>query len=323
MTPPVTQPPLPGAKPVDQPIPDFLDTFQDPISILLIGLTGSGKTTQIGELAKHLYLKSKLKTRLNTTDRGGARSIAPLMRLPFFEVQYLDDTPGADPFVFAEKTARGMIYDKAKKQWVDGRRPDIGMYAFDSAASIAEEMQKAVRDSQATASPIGPKAYAFEIGEGPDKIKVGTTDKSHVGIIQGRVTDAMWESQKLKPRILLWTSALQRTDDYETKTSTLGVEIIGRALATTVPRWFNYTWCLTVESLPNQPNVHVLHTESHVDQGMGMSQVVGNNRIPLDGAAGAPVPGKIKPASVVQALNLLARREKSAEVDIRRMLGLQ
>lgn len=312
----------------DKPLPDFLDVF-DKLTIQLIGLTGAGKTTQIGELAKYIKFKTGKKSRLICIDRGGHVSIDHLIG-EVIEPVYFKGC-GFDPFVFADRTAHGFILKGGK--WVDGKKDEIGLWAFDSGTGIGEEMGEAMKESQNTASPIGPKAYNFAIGEGEDTVNVGTIDKGHFGIVQQRITKAMWDSFNLPGHIVLWTAALRRIDqDDETRAPLLGAELFGKALLGASPRWFNYTW-VQVKEIPIGGGAAKfnLHLEGYLEKSMGMTPVVGNNRVPLDGAEGAPVPAVIEPASVVKALALLARRKLSAkesvakadpQAEIRKMLGL-
>jgi hypothetical protein len=309
---------LKGLPPLKAPaaLPDFLPLFVDPLRILLYGDTGDGKTTLVGEFAEHLYLKNKQRLRLVTADRGGLRTIEPYVRLGIIEVEKLGDH---DVFVFLEKSVRGFVWRGNK--WIDGRSKEIGAYAFEGMTSFADEMASAMRESQNTNSPIGPKAYHFTIGEGENRIGVGTTDKAHYGIVQGRMMDNIWESQKL-PGHLIWTASMRRADDQDVKAPVLGPNVMGKALTPEMPRSFQY--CFRVNAVPsaNAHPKHVLYLDDHIDPTAGMAKGLGNARNPLAGAAEAPVPHMIEPASLVRALSLLAARQGAADNDIRKRLGL-
>jgi SRP54 family protein len=319
--PPVTSGP-------DVQLPSFLDVFTKPRRILLIGMTGTGKTTQVGELAKYIFEQTGRQTLLNFMDRGDTSSIDHLIdeEIIILNSLFVSPTVMHDPFIFLEKTVRGQVFKNGK--W--GPAPkNIGLRVFDSGTGIGEEQLKRTRDSQATDAPIGPKAYTFSIATGGEAIKVGTTDKSHYGIIQGRIVDGMWDSTSWDedpkyPCHLIWTAGLRRVDqDDDTKLPQLGPDLAGKALLGTAPRWFSNTFCQTKISSLGGGNRHILHLDAYADAQMGGVQVVGNGRVPLGGAdvskGGIKVPDMIEPASLVKALNYLAARQLAAREEVRGM----
>jgi hypothetical protein len=298
-------------------LPNFMDVYTEPIRILLIGLTGTGKTTLIGELAKHIYLTKGKRTVLNVIDRGTPESIQHLIDAGIIITNYLGTR---DPFIWLDRATRGQIVDKTSGKWI-AAPDDVELYAFDSASGAGEEQLKAMRDSQKTDSPIGPKAYTFSIREGDQTMTVGTSDKSHYGITQGRIVDAMWESDNNIKKHIIWTAGLRRVDqDDDTKLPLLGPDLAGKALVGTAPRWFKYTWCLTATSSSGHPNRHVLHLASYQDMQMAGSQVVGNARVPQDGKD-FKIPAEIEPASLVKALGYLAGRKLAAKAEIMTLMA--
>src|SRR5687768_10642490 len=93
-------------------------------TIELIGDSGSGKTTQFGELAKYVWRTRKAKSILHTCDRGGFDSIAPLVRAGIVEVDEL--TEQSDPWIWISNAIRG------------DARDDIGLEGFDSGTSMGD-----------------------------------------------------------------------------------------------------------------------------------------------------------------------------------------
>lgn len=315
-----------GPEPI---LPSFLDIFTKPRRILLIGMTGTGKTTLAGEMAKFIYMTTGRITLMYLMDRGDTSSIDHLIEegiiLPIRLGNY-------EPFIFLDRITKGKVLN-AQQEWV-AAPPNVGLRIFDSATGIGEEQLKRTRDSQATDSPIGPKAYSFTIattaegGREVERLTIGANDKSHYGIIQGRIVDAMWDSTNWKedpgfPCHMIWTAGLRRVDqDDDTKLPLLGPDLAGKALVGTAPRWFSNTFAVTKTSDPGGgKNTHILHLDAYADMSMGGSQVVGNGRVPLDGGdvskGGIVVPDLIRPASLVKALNFLAARQLAAREEIK------
>ena len=305
-------------------IEPFLSQLGSPLRIQLIGLTGSGKTVQVGEFARYLFEETRQRTLLHVIDRGGLKAIDHLVKRNIVvPVYYPEDR---DPFLWIDRAAKGFVPHSSGKWIPIPPELRIGAVAFDSATGMGEETKRRIQESQAGGAPIGPAAYKFTIrevierGDGTEadeySMTVGTTDKSHFGIMQDRIVGAMWQSMRL-PYHLIWTANLRRVDqDDETKAPILGADLSGKALVGISPRWFNYTFYLSTKSVLNAANIHRLYIEAHLDQDMGVSQIVGNGRIPLAGSDKVPVPSFIEPASLVRALSVLTLRQVAAGEDI-------
>jgi len=324
---PASTPTVTGPEPA---LPSFLDVFTKPRRILLIGLTGTGKTTMAGALAKYLYLQTGRQTLMYLMDRGDTSSIDHLIDEDIIIPVRLGNY---EPFIFLDRVTKGKILDKDGATWIDPPK-NIGLRVFDSATGIGEEQLKRTRDSQSGDSPIGPKAYSFTItavggaNKEVERLTIGANDKSHYGIIQGRIVDAMWDSTNWKedPRFpchMVWTAGLRRVDqDDDTKLPLLGPDLAGKALVGMAPRWFSNTFAVTKTSdISGGKNTHILHLDAYADMQMGGAQVVGNGRVPLDGgdvtAGGIVVPDRLQPADLVKALNFLAARQLAAREEIK------
>ena len=324
-----------GAPPPITPWLSLYDTA--PFRLQLLGITGAGKTTLIGELAKYLFQERRQRTLLYLIDRGSPASIQALI-----DANIIIQIPRGDrdPFVFADRAAHGQLPRQGK--WAEiPKELDIGLVAFDSATGIGEEQLETMRESVTTNNPIGQKGYSFVIEDESyeDSVKVGTLDGTHYGISQARITSAMWESQAL-PYNVIWTANLRgnsseaiRPNQTPKKLTALGADLGGRALIEISPRWFQYTWTLRKVSVHGQAARRILHLDSYLDPDQQVP-VVGNCRLPLEGADIAPVPASIEPASLVQAFSVIGRRQRAAkeaiaalgvtqdDLDLRKRLGL-
>lgn len=294
--------------------PKIFDSFKR-LSILLTGLTGSGKTTQIGQFASRYRQETGKLTRLYTGDFGGLESIAGIVAAGTIDVVAHSDTPDMDPFLWAERAVRGMVVKDGK--WVNGIDPKVGAYAFDSATQFGQRMGEAIKQSHADpkAVGIGTKAFVYDIGTGEDVLHIANLDKSHYGTVQSRLESLMKLSQNL-PGHLLWTAGMRRLDqDGDTKSPIVGPDLFGKALITQAPSWFKYTFPLIKVSQMGLPTKHVMYLVSQQDPNFGGAMVLANARIPLGGRETAPVPQVLDPADIVEALKLLAARQVAAKAE--------
>jgi hypothetical protein len=270
-------------------------------TILLYGRTNSGKTAQIGELAEYVKKTEKKNTRLYTADKGGTDTIRPYIDLGIIEPVEMGTT---DPWIFLNKAVRGYVRDSSGK-WVPGKNDNIGMFAFESLRAIAEALMTNMAQKAAQNINIGGGAnISFTVTGDGESLKISGSNMAMFGIAQNRITEEVWESQKLSAPFILWTSSVSKDEDTTAAGKILGPDVIGKALTAEVPRWFNLVFRIDV--LPAQagkPERHVLYLGNHVDVGAGNAAGLGNTRLPLD--APAPAQNLIEPASIVKALQMI------------------
>ena len=287
-------------------------------TILLYGRSNSGKTAQIGKLAEHVYKTSKKKTRLATSDRGGLDTIRPYVDLGIIEPIELGD---GDPWIWLNNVVRGKVKD-SKGKWVAGDNANIGLFAFESLRSIAETLMSSMARKAGEGISIGGGAnISFSVSDGDNTLKVAGGNMAHFGVAQQRVTDEVWESQKLPGEYVLWTSSVSKDEDTTAAGKVLGPDVIGKALTAEVPRWFNRTFRIDV--IPAQGGKaerHILYLGSHIDQGAGNAAGLGNIRLPLDAAPLTQT--TVEPADLVQAMALLEKGASQASDTIKKRLGL-
>lgn len=291
-------------------------------TILLYGRSNSGKSTQIGVLAEHVYKTTGLNTRLATADKGGIDSIMPYVQLGIIEPIEIGET---DPWIFLNKVVRGYIRDAAGKWVLDKERnAKIGFYAFESLRGIAECLMLDMARKAGQGINIGGGAnIAFGVKGDGEELKISGSNMAHYGVAQSRMTDEVWESQKLPAQYILWTSSVSKDEDGVSAGKVLGPDVIGKALTAEVPRWFHFTMRLDV--LPAQQGKgerHLLYLGTHTDLGAGNAAALGNIRRPLD----AP-PLKeliVEPANIVTALRLVRDEGQQAAMEvIRKRLGMK
>lgn len=286
-------------------------------TILLYGRTNSGKTAQIGQLAEYVWKKFKKRTRLATADKGGTDTVRPYVDLKLIEPVELGDS---DPWIFLNKVVRGQVRDD-KGRWVPGNNDEIGLFAFESMRSIAEELMTYMAVKAGQGTNIGGGAnISFQVSGDGESLKVSGSNMAHYGVAQARMTEEIWQSQKLNAPFILWTSSVSKDDDTTAAGKILGPDVIGKALTAEVPRWFNLTFRIDVLPAANgKPERHILYLGNHVDVGAGNAAGLGNTRMPLDAPAIAS--NAIEPASIVRALEIIDGGYNSALETIRKRLG--
>lgn len=286
-------------------------------TILLYGRTNAGKTAQVGELAEHVFKTEGKRTRLYTADRGGTDTISPYIDIGLIDVVSMGAT---DPFIFLNKAVRGFVRD-ANGKWVPGKNDEVGLFAFEGLRSFAEALMLNMAQKAAQNVNIGGGSnISFNVQGDGENLKVSGSNMAHFGVAQSRITEEVWASHALPSTYVLWTSSVSKDDDVNSAGKVLGPDVIGKALTTEVPRWFNYTFRIDV--LPaqgNQPERHIIYLGTHVDVGAGGAAGLGNIRLPLDSPGIAKI--AIEPASIVKALETIEGGSRSATEAIKRRLG--
>jgi len=269
-------------------------------TILLYGRTRSGKSTQLGALAEHVKTTEGKITRLYTADRGGVGPIQPYIDLGIIEVVGQADT---DPWIFLNQAVRGNIRDSNGK-WIAGTSDKVGMYAFESMTAFADALMADMALKAAKNVNIGGGANVnFDVSGDGVSLKVSGNNMAHYGVAQSRITEEVWQSQKLDATYILWTASVSKDDDREGAGKVLGPMVCGKAMTTEVPRWFNLSFRIDCIPAPaGGKERHVLYLGNTVDTGAGNAVGLGNTRTPIDGPV---LPTSIEPASIVEAIKLI------------------
>ena len=276
------------------------------VSIALYSDTGGGKTTQAGEFAKYTWKTRKLKSVINSSDKGGVKSIAPLINLGIIKENSIKEDD--DPFIWINDAASGVGLDPN----------EVGLAIFDSGTSMGEAILNHITklDYQ-----IGQqRTQKFTVSKGKQNLTVGINNEAHYGVVQGFMLDAIWKSTWLTTKGIdvLWTFSVHRGEEQD-RTPILGPKLAGKALTAAIPKWFNYCWRLASIPQEGEQPKHVLYT-AEVPELAGLGHSFGNSRIPLDSSV--VIPAVVEPASLMTVFDLLDQAEKEAEDRLREELGL-
>lgn len=286
-------------------------------TVLLYGRTRSGKSTQIGELAEHVYKTEGKITRIYTADRGGVDPVRPLVDLGIIEVVEQGES---DAWIFLNKAVRGYVRG-ADGKWVKGDNSKVGMFAFESMTAFADALMASMAKKAGEGTNIGGGAnVSFTVAGDGESLKISGSNMAMYGICQARITDEVWESQKLDASYVLWTASASKDEDQTAGGKVIGPAVVGKALTSEVPRWFNLSF--RIDALPAQqgkPERHILYLGNSVDLAAGNATGLGNTRTPLDST---PLPTSIEPASLVKALSLIDGSYEEATKKIKARLNL-
>lgn len=291
-------------------------------TILLYGRTRAGKTTQIGELAEAEFKKSGKITRLYTADRGGVDSIKPYVDLGIIEVISQDET---SPWVFLNRASRGMIRNSDGKWILDKTANEkVGVYAFESMTAFADALMTDLAVKSADNQNVGGGSNInFTVASDGETLKISGNNMSHYNVVQSRITEEVWQSQKLDADYILWTASVSRDDDATSNAKVLGPEVVGKKLTAEVPRWFGLTFridCSPASKVPPKPETHILYLGNSLDPQAGNAVSLGNTRTPKDSP---DLPTSLEPASLVKALELIDNSKKQATEAIKKRLGIK
>ena len=235
--------------------------------------------------------------------------------------QTLHKDSGKPPLELLSPTALieiARVLDYGKGKWVldKAKNDTIGFYAFESLRGIAEALMLDMARKAGQGINIGGGAnIAFAVQGDGETLKISGSNMAHYGVAQSRMTDEVWESQKLPAQYIMWTSSVSKDEDGVSSGKVIGPDVIGKALTAEVPRWFHYS--LRLDVLPAQQGKgerHLLYLGTHSDLGAGNAAALGNIRRPLD----AP-PLKeliIEPADIVKALQLIRDESNKAAMDV-------
>jgi len=285
-------------------------------TVLLFGRSRAGKSSQLAALAEHVKIATGKITRLYSADRGGTGPLQPLIDLGVVELVEMRNT---DPWIFLNKSVNGYMRDD-KGKWVPGKNDNIGMFAFESMTSFADELMASMAQKAGEGVNIGGGGnIAFQVNGDGESLKISGSNMAHFGTAQSRITSEVWKSQRLPAdAFILWTASLSKDDDSASSGKVLGPQVCGKALTSEVTRWFDLSF--RIDCLPAQqgkPERHILYLGNSVDLAAGNAVVLGNTRTALD----APqLPSTIEPANLVQAIKMIDDANAIALETVRKRL---
>ena len=281
----------------------------DKLTVMLSGRTGSGKTSQLGQIIKWIWKEHRLRSRIWVVDPGGIGPLLPFVDQGLLDPIFMETT---DPWVFAHQAARGRVRD-GSGGWKDGDNSKVGGFLFEGGSSIGEAIKSNLAEHAAQGENVaGGGMYVIERKDEGVEVSIGGNNIAHYGVGQQFIYDIMLESFRLPGKVIAWTSRLSKNqDDQQAVPTIVGPEILGKAKTGDVPAWFNLSLRLDVDKI--DPRKHIMYLGEHRDEHtIGKPLALGNARAPLDAQLKETM---IEPADVIKAFGMLkGLREKAGKV---------
>ena len=210
-------------------------------SSLIYGESGVGKTGQVGSFAKWVKFRYGKKTRLYTAE-SDLGTIEHLLG-EFIEVANLKDRPNmSETLVLASQgwwpsepdSDKGPGYFKGEwKPTTDWS--GVGGVVYEGATEFGNDLLQEFRVKGAVGEILSAEKAPATFISG--KMKFAGNNETHYGIAQGRLKEAINNSQKL-PIHLLWTARELKIQDKDTRQFLYGPMLAGKAATKDAPAWF-------------------------------------------------------------------------------------
>ena len=286
-------------------------------TILMYARSRGGKTSLIGELALHLMETTGKPSLVNSIDKGGIGPIQPLVDLGVIE---LVEQLNTDPWIFMNKISTGQTRDERGK-WVKADLSKYAMIANESLTGFSDAFMNDLAAKAANGVNIGGSGnVSFSVSGDDTTMKIGANNMSHYNVVQNRILDEVWRSQKLEVPYLIWTAGASRDDDPNSSGKVIGPAIAGKALTAEMLRNFDLTFRLDcIPARGTAQEKHILYLGNSFDIAAGNAVSLGNTRIPLVPGM-KPLPSTLEPASLVKALQLIEAAEVEAKTLIQKRL---
>lgn len=211
--------------------------------------------------------------------------------------------PGEDPWIWIDEAVSGAACGD-----------DVGLAIFDSGTSQSEALLTACSHSDFQIGQQKTQRFSVsraKVGDvGARTLNVSINNEAHYGVVQGFMLDAIWKSTWLTRRGIdvLWTFSVHRGEEQD-RTPILGPKLAGKALTAAMPKWFKYTWRISSIAQDGTEPIHRLYLQEHQELA-GLGHSFGNSRYPL---GVTPLPPYIEPASISEALDLIAKGQAEAD----------
>ena len=300
------------------------------LTVLIYGPPLSGKTPSIGEAAEWIYASTsgEKHLRLYSRDPGGLQPIRPHINCGIIDYIPLHDI---NPWAFAW-AAEGKL-PNADGKWAinEAKNATVGAWAFEGFKSIGDGLMQDLSHRTAAGEAIGGQGNIRFDGNssvakttGADGIKIGGNNQAHYGVVQNHLRDLAFRSFRL-PGLVIWTALENRAQDEGTMATILGPALVGNALSSIAPSWFNLT--LRLAATPSEGSKAAenrMYLQSHKDASAPGAVALAGVRQPTTLLSKEQqLPPFIAPASFKKVMELMRGMEENATEALRKRLGME
>jgi len=230
------------------------------LDILLWAESGWGKTSQIFNLAEHLYSTEGLKTRLVSNSGGGWAVGQALVDLGVVVPTHLEQRPytqesisrlvdgwwpedPADPHSPLQPPPPTKAQLAGKYRNFSGEFQsqsdwdEIGLYAFDSLSEIADKLKRHLRDMGANRKTVASDSEKSMTRYKDGDTYFGSTTRGTYGTVQDYMKDFVARSQALGNKYVIWTALPHIGEEEQTRNAIYGPEVVGKAKTDAAKAW--------------------------------------------------------------------------------------
>jgi energy-coupling factor transporter ATP-binding protein EcfA2 len=256
-------------------------------NLLLYGMTGSGKSTQLAELIKAMATV-ECPGRVYLTDRGGVSIYKPLAVKGLCQIEAYDGV--SDRFIWIDNAVQGKVFREGK--WITTDLKKICLIGYDSLSGSGGLVLNALGHQAAAGNNVGGEpAPGLKIQAEGQTIMVPSGSRTHYLVGQRYIQEKIWQSQGLDCPVV-WTAHEdivpldKKSADGEKTVETaaglgirgiIGPMVVGSALTRELPKDFVYTFRLS-QTVTETTKTHVMYTGRHKE---GQLEGLANSRTAL------------------------------------------
>jgi hypothetical protein len=239
-------------------------------SLLVYGISGSGKTTQVQELSKYVYKKTGKKTRLVSMSGGGWTSIMPAVSAGLVDPCYIRSRDKAVETlqrfsmgwwpIDVEDPTSPLAPPEKQQNW-----KDVGAIAYDGITEGCEWLMSYMVGNEAAGKmKISQLSANFKDGE----TNFGTPSLAHYGNVQSRIADFVGFSKAIRDVYIMWTALELKATDDNSRLPLYGPDISGKAKTAIAGAWFDNTLHLYITGqggLKKGTSIRRLYLSTHFE----------------------------------------------------------
>lgn len=306
-------------------------SFIEPKADLIVGATGSGKTTQIGETSDYILAKYGKLTRLASTDPSGAGPLAGMVKSGQIEFWPVHAWPKPIEAMFL--STKGYWPLRVHDPESPLIPPDAGTYevyglgAFEGLTSYGDTVLAELKRTKASLSQ--DPSYTWNQGE----FSTSGGNMSYYGMMQDTLNLWVINTHLLRYQKVLWTALESRGDD-QSGSKVYGPMIGGKKATGKAGQWFVNFFHMdiiagkgTADPVTGQSLIetkHVLFLKTHIDP-LTMIPFPCKVRAPKEYAK--EVPPYIESGSIAEAYLLLdklyEKQMKGSSAKLNEISGLR
>lgn len=303
--------------PEGSPVPYFIEPKAD----LIVGDTGSGKTTNIGEISDYVLAKYGKLTRMVGADKGGFGPLTGLVKSG--QIEYWAVNAWKNPIAAMHYAVRGhwpLRLDDPESPLVP---PDAGTWevygfgAIEGLTSFGDAIIQELKDKKASLSQ--DPSYTWATGG----VEFSGGNQSYYGFMQDQLGDWVGKSHLLGYEKILWTSLESKGQD-ESGGWVYGPMIGGKKAAKKAGNWFCNYFHMDVVPAVDGTAKHVLFLRTHIDP---LTKIPFPCKVRAPKAYAKEVPDKLESGSIADAYKLLdslyERQAKESEGKMSEISGLR